>query len=88
MTHTSAALFATPSFYEPCNDGVPCGYIHTSNDNALPLPVQQQMAAQLGPDTPLVTLDCGHCPHLSMPEPLLDAIKKVEAGLRKKISRL
>ena len=82
MTHTSAALFATPSSYTPWTEGVPCAYIHTSIDNALPLLVQQQMAMQLGPDAPSVTLESGHCPHLSMPEKLVESIKDLEGKLK------
>lgn len=81
VTHTSAAVFATPSAFEPWASGVPCGYIFCSDDNALPLPIQQEMAAQLGPDAVSATLQSGHCPFLSVPNQLLDAVQKVEHGL-------
>ncbi|KAI0147040.1 alpha/beta-hydrolase [Xylariaceae sp. FL1272] len=84
MTHTSAALFATPSSYEPWANGVPCGYIYCTEDNALPLPIQQQMSAQLGPEPVTVSIKSGHCPHLSIPDELVAAIKTVEEGLSKK----
>ncbi|KAI5457672.1 alpha/beta-hydrolase [Mariannaea sp. PMI_226] len=79
MTHTSAALFATPSNYEPWANGVPCKYIFCSNDNALPHPIQQQMALQLGPEPRTATVEAGHCPFLSVPDKLLVAIQAVEA---------
>ncbi|EAA28807.1 alpha/beta-hydrolase [Neurospora crassa] len=82
MTHTSAALFATPSGYEPWKDGIPCAYIFCAKDHALPLAAQQKMAAQLGPEAKAVTLESGHCPFLSMPEQLVDAIQMLEAQMR------
>ncbi len=76
-THTSAALFATPSSYEPWATGIPCSYIFTSDDNALPLVFQQGMAQQLGPEPRTATLKSGHCPFLSMPDELLKALETV-----------
>ncbi|KAK8136089.1 hypothetical protein PG984_004029 [Apiospora sp. TS-2023a] len=81
MTHTSAALFATPSGHEPWASGTPCGYIHCSDDNALPFPIQQQMVAQLGPSPKTVTLKAGHCPYLSIPDQLVEAVKALEAQM-------
>ncbi|KAH8655214.1 alpha/beta-hydrolase [Xylariales sp. PMI_506] len=78
MTHNSAALFAAPTGFEPWTNGVRCAYIFTEDDGALPYPIQQQMAAQLGPRPNAVTLKSGHCPYLSMPTQLLQAIQTVE----------
>lgn len=77
MTHTSIRLFASPSGYEPWANGVACKYIFCSQDNALPFPIQQQMAAQLGPSAATATLDAGHCPFLSIPDETIKAIKTV-----------
>ena len=76
-THTSAALFATPSGYEPWASGIPCSYILCSDDNALPMPFQQGMVQQLGPEPRTATLKSGHCPFLSMPDDLLKALETV-----------
>lgn len=76
-TWTSAALFAAPSAYEPWANGIPCSYIHTALDNALPLSYQQGMVQQLGPDPNVTTLQSGHCPFLSIPDALLAALKEV-----------
>jgi hypothetical protein len=76
-THTSAALFATPSSYEPWANGIPCSYIFCSEDNALPLPLQQGMVQQLGPEPRTASLKSGHCPFLSMPIDLLRALETV-----------
>lgn len=77
MTYTSAALFAAPWGYEPWAAGVPCSYIFCTNDNALPLPYQQGMAQQLGPEPRTASLPSGHCPFLSMPDDLLTAFESV-----------
>lgn len=80
VSHTSAALFVGKSEYEPWADGVPCAYIFTKQDGALPFPLQQKMAQQLGPDPVTVELDANHCPFLSMPEQLLSAVDKIAAA--------
>jgi pimeloyl-ACP methyl ester carboxylesterase len=77
MTHTSARLFATPSGNEPWTKGVNCGYIFCTDDNALPYPLQQQMAAQLGPDANTVAIKAGHCPFLSIPDELVKAVDTI-----------
>lgn len=82
MTHTSTALFTSPSAHEPWAQGTSCGYIFCSEDNALPPPVQQQMAEQLGPEPATVTLRAGHCPFLSIPDQLVEAVQTLEARLR------
>ncbi|KAI1865036.1 uncharacterized protein JN550_008582 [Neoarthrinium moseri] len=81
MTHTSISLFVTPSAYEPWADGVPCGYIFCENDNSLPLPVQQQMAALIKSTTCTATIQSGHCPFLSKPDDLLEALRGIELNL-------
>ncbi|CAN8106219.1 unnamed protein product [Discula destructiva] len=77
MTHTSAALFASPAKYEPWAHGISCAYIHTAEDGALPYPIQQQMVQQLGPDAKTAVLKAGHSPYLSMPDELIKAIGSV-----------
>jgi pimeloyl-ACP methyl ester carboxylesterase len=76
-TYTSLALFTAPSAYEPWANGIPGAFIFTTLDNALPYPLQQGMAAQLGPDFRNATLESGHCPFLSMPQQLLAALEQV-----------
>lgn len=83
MTHTSAALFATPSGFEPWANGVPCGYIFCELDNALPLPIQQQMASQLGSEPVVASVKASHNPFLSVPDELLKAVQTVESRLSK-----
>lgn len=80
MSHTSAALFASTSEYEPWKDGVSCAYIYTEDDGALPYPLQQQMAAQLDPEAPKILIKANHCPFLSVPAELLAAVEKIVAA--------
>lgn len=77
MTHTSAALFATPALHEPWANGIPCSYILHTEDNALPLAHQQGMAQLLGPEAKTATLKAGHCSFLSIPDQLVKAIESV-----------
>ncbi|CZR53874.1 uncharacterized protein PAC_03756 [Phialocephala subalpina] len=82
LTYISTSVFATPSTFEPWANGLPCAYIFCEIDNALPLPIQQQMAAQLGPNATTFSLKAGHCPFLSIPGQLRDAVVKAsEVGL-------
>ena len=76
-TYTSLALFTAQSQYEPWSNGIPGAYIFCTLDNALPYPLQQQMASQLGTDFPNATLESSHVPFLSMPERLFGALTKV-----------
>lgn len=80
MTHSSAVLFTGKSEFEPWKEGIPCAYIFTKQDGALPYPLQQQLASQLGPDALTVAVDSNHCPFLSVPEELLAAVDKIVAA--------
>ncbi|TLD19279.1 hypothetical protein PspLS_09924 [Pyricularia sp. CBS 133598] len=81
MTHTSIKLFSSPSSYEPWSNGVNCGFVFCSEDNAVPLPIQQQMASQLGTDAKTATVKAGHCPFISVPGELLEAVRTVAEQL-------
>ncbi|KAI1407665.1 alpha/beta-hydrolase [Hypoxylon sp. FL1857] len=87
VSHTSVAVFEGVSQYEPWFEGVPCGYIFCSEDHALPLRVQQDMAAQLGSEPVTATIKAGHCPFLSVPDELVTVIAKVEGELSQKSSQ-
>lgn len=80
MTHTSTVLFSGKSEYEPWKEGIPCAYIFTNQDGCLPLPLQEKMASQLGPDGLTVGVDANHCPFLSVPCELLEAVQKITAA--------
>lgn len=74
LRRTGASCFVAPATYEPWAHGVPCAYIFAELDNCIPLPVQQFMASQIGPDTITFSLKAGHCPFLSVPDLTADAI--------------
>lgn len=80
MSHTSTVLFTGINEFEPWKEGVPCAYILCELDNALLYPLQQKMAAELGPDGVTVTLKSGHCPFLSRKQELLEAVEKIVAA--------
>ncbi|KAI0378507.1 alpha/beta-hydrolase [Hypomontagnella monticulosa] len=81
VSYTSAALFEGVSNHEPWSEGVPCGYIFCTEDNGLPLSLQQDMAARLGPGTVTANVKSGHSPFLSVPDELVSAIAEVEGKL-------
>lgn len=70
-------LFATPAKYEPWTNDIPCSYIFTIDDNALPYPAQQAMAQQLGPKAKTAAVKAGHSPFLSVPDELVKAVEQV-----------
>ncbi|KAK3356670.1 hypothetical protein B0T25DRAFT_589210 [Lasiosphaeria hispida] len=76
-THTWAALFGTPSGYEPWAGGMPCAYIVCEDDRALPPQHQRGMALLLGPEPRAASAKSGHRPFLSVPKELLRALEKV-----------
>ena len=78
LTHTALSLLTGTSSYEPWAHGVRCAFIFLTEDTALPLATQQLMAKQLGPGAPTVTLKANHCPHISMPDQLVDAIQELD----------
>ncbi|KAI9041120.1 alpha/beta hydrolase [Aspergillus affinis] len=63
--HT-ATSFEIPNSYEPWKD-IPCTYVFTEQDNAIPLFAQKAMAGGMG-DISTVSLDASHSPFLSMPK--------------------
>lgn len=75
-SHSSTSVFATPSTFEPWANGIDCAYVYCTDDNALPFPIQQQMAQQLGPEPVTWSLKAGHCPFASIPDQLLEVVKK------------
>ncbi|KAB5577710.1 Alpha/beta hydrolase fold-1 [Coniochaeta sp. 2T2.1] len=77
LTHTATGPSGTPSGYEPWKNGVACSYIYTSNDPSMALALQYEMVERLGPETLVGSVRSGHCPFLSMPERLLEALESV-----------
>lgn len=76
LTHSTASCFASPSTFEPWSNGIPCAYIYLTEDNAIHLPIQESLAAQLGPNAETHTLKSGHCAYVSAPNQLVRVIQK------------
>jgi len=72
LSHTSLSCFMMPATYEPWRD-VECSYIFTTDDAAIPYPVQKQMASQFG-EVKTIELKSGHCPNISMPDKLVEGV--------------
>lgn len=80
MSHTSTALFMGVNEFEPWSEGIPCAYVLTELDGAMPVELQHKMAEQLGPDAIKITLHAGHCPFLSTKKELLESVEKIVAA--------
>ncbi|KAL8414243.1 hypothetical protein RB594_005463 [Gaeumannomyces avenae] len=68
MTHTALSAFVTPSGFEPWANGIDSRYLFATEDNALPLPIQQQMAAMIPAPLTSASESSGHCAHISRPQ--------------------
>ncbi|KAH7129122.1 Alpha/beta hydrolase fold-1 [Dactylonectria macrodidyma] len=77
MTHSALGLFTTASNFEPWANSIPIAYIFCTEDNAITYPIQQQMALQAGPDLAFANLHAGHCPYISVPYDLLEAVETI-----------
>ncbi|PBP17005.1 hypothetical protein BUE80_DR012220 [Diplocarpon rosae] len=79
MTWSSLLAFQEPNLYAPWEHNIPAVYIHTSEDNALPLAQQQAMAGTLAAATRLsqITLATGHCPWISQPAETIEALEEI-----------
>ncbi|KAL4813974.1 Alpha/beta hydrolase fold-1 [Aspergillus spinulosporus] len=73
LVHTSRAVFSGTSTYEPWHR-IPSSYILCEEDLALPLQLQEMMAAKLGTDLKY-RLKSSHSPFLSMPDSLADVLE-------------
>ncbi|KAI9053924.1 hypothetical protein LZ554_002869 [Drepanopeziza brunnea f. sp. 'monogermtubi'] len=74
VSHSASSVFSAPSTFEPWNNGVKCAYIFCTEDNAIPFPIQQSMAAQLGPEPVTWVLKSGHYPFASMPQRVIEVV--------------
>lgn len=72
LTSFGTPLHLTRERYET----VPRAYIECQRDRAVPLELQRELQAQL-PCYPVATMDTDHCPFMSDPEGLVEAIAKV-----------
>ncbi|CZS94156.1 related to signal peptide protein [Rhynchosporium agropyri] len=83
LKHTSAAVFAGKSTYQPW-DHMPCTYIFCEDDKAIPLTVQQGMAGSMGAGVSTFSIKASHSPFLSTPQKVVEGIElAAKAGLEK-----
>ncbi|TLS22148.1 uncharacterized protein PpBr36_10094 [Pyricularia pennisetigena] len=61
--------------FQPWSGGIPVGYVYTTQDNAVPLSMQQSMTAGFAEDAFKATMNTGHAPFLSQPNALAANIK-------------
>ncbi|KAJ5726193.1 uncharacterized protein N7483_007550 [Penicillium malachiteum] len=73
--HTSRAVFSGESTYEPWQE-IPCAYIICEEDRALPPSFQELFASKMGGPENTYRLPSSHSPFLSMPDRLVDVLKK------------
>ncbi|KAF2139186.1 uncharacterized protein K452DRAFT_232993 [Aplosporella prunicola CBS 121167] len=74
IQHQSAPVFQGTVTYEPWHD-MPCTYLFCAADQAIPLAMQQQMAAVLGPETTTFSFVGSHSPFLSQPQEVVEAVE-------------
>ncbi|KAK8081216.1 hypothetical protein PG997_009034 [Apiospora hydei] len=62
--------------FAPWDQGFQMGFIHTEDDQAIPIAIQKQMAAQFPSDSFISTLKSSHSPFLSMPVKLGEVLEQ------------
>lgn len=75
IKHQSAPIFTDVADYEPWHD-IDCGFIICDDDQAIPKPIQEQLASILGPDAFVTHLKASHSPFLSVVPELAGALEK------------
>ncbi|TGO07296.1 hypothetical protein BTUL_0295g00060 [Botrytis tulipae] len=83
LSHISSAVFSGKSTHEPWNH-MPCTYIFCEDDKAIPLSVQQGIAASMGSNITTFSIAASHSPFLSAPDKLVEGIElAAKLGLEK-----
>lgn len=81
LVHHSLEAVRTPLTYEAYRD-VPTNYIYCTQDTGFPLEGQKKISGILGEGlVKTYSIDAGHCPMLSQPQAVADAILDVVAGI-------
>lgn len=76
LVHHSLEAARTPLTYEAYRD-VPSNFIFCTQDAGFPYQGQQKIALMLGNGAQTYTIDSGHCPMLSQPDAVVDAIRDI-----------
>lgn len=74
LKHQSASVFTDAVTYEPWHD-IDSMFFFCDADQALPLPVQQGMAALLGPNAASFHSKASHSPFLSQAQEVVDGLE-------------
>ncbi|KAI6756004.1 hypothetical protein HG530_011740 [Fusarium avenaceum] len=83
LKHQSRQVYVDVATYEPWHD-IECFYFFCDDDQAIPLPVQQGMAAQLGPDAASFHSKASHSPFLSRTHEAVEGLEyAAKVGLEK-----
>lgn len=83
LKHQSRRVYIDVATYEPWHD-IECFYFFCDDDQAIPLPVQQGMAAQLGPDAASFHSQASHSPFLSRTHEAVEGLEyAAKVGLEK-----
>ena len=75
LKHHPAIAQLTPLTYVAYKHH-PMSYLYCTNDQALPLQVQEMMVGGCGVNVETHSCDAGHSPFLSQPESVLEAVRK------------
>ncbi|KAK8043262.1 hypothetical protein PG994_013745 [Apiospora phragmitis] len=70
--------------FAPWDAGFQMGFIHTEQDQAIPIAIQKQMAALFPADHFTATLNSSHSPFLSMPEKLGEVLEQASQFAQEK----
>jgi hypothetical protein len=74
IKHQSAPVFTDCVTYEPWHE-IQCQYFFCDADKALPLPVQEHMASQLGPNVITYHTKGSHSPFLSEVQEVVEGLE-------------
>ncbi|KAF4957359.1 hypothetical protein FSARC_11321 [Fusarium sarcochroum] len=83
LKHQTRRVYIDVAEYEPWHD-IPCFFFYCDEDQALPPPIQQNLASLLGPDAGSYHVSASHSPFLSRPKKVVEGLEyAVKVGLEK-----
>ncbi|OLN88353.1 hypothetical protein CCHL11_00534 [Colletotrichum chlorophyti] len=86
LSWQSNRVFSDPATYEPWNDGINVMYFHCEQDQAIPLAIQEQMAAQFPSGYATFYANTSHSPFLSRPDLVIEGIELAVKDGQSKVS--
>jgi hypothetical protein len=83
LKHQSRRVYTDVATNEPWHD-IECFYFFCDNDQAIPLSVQQRLAAHLSPDAASFHSQGSHSPFLSRPHEVVEGLEyAAKVGMEK-----